>query len=221
MNLGYILSRLRNRLNDDTDSIDGEYKDSELTLYVNQALAWFCRILKDKRSTTYNSISGVSTNSEVIGNAKFTLPTNAFDVETLIVDWYEGSGESLSQVHKVLKRRDMSDIIDTYPDEGVNDYPRYYYIDNKEVIIYPIETNQIYNYVVRTYDIQQVKNLNDNIYFSEEFEAPLLDACEYFVRRTRPTVEANLNICQMLYGNIVNFFNERGKVVPQQAGVQS
>lgn len=229
MKLGEIILKLRYRLDDVTTDVEGEYKDEELIKYINEALAWFCRVLREYKITDNTvAIRGNGVNSSDLGDCGVvdghTLPSTMFDVERVIESHTVNVGtENEKTYKKLLIRKTRYDLEDLYPVDGVRENPKYYCVENNMIYIYPTKSAGNYTLNIRGYAIQELEKETQNdeiLWFRENYQAPFLDACEYFARRTRPTVEGNMQICQVLNNNVLSFFNERGRVEPRQAGVK-
>jgi len=224
MNLGDIILKLRYRLNDVTGDVEGEYRDEELIKYINEALSWFCRVLREYKITkpdpskqlTLTSSATKSTVEDYVD-----MPDEMFDIERVRISWSKTENGVTTDYKEHLVRKTKYDLEDLYPPQGIREAPRYFAVENKRIYIYPTDISQLYNLNIRGYAIQKLVNDYDIIdWFRENYETPFLDACEYMARRTRPTVDGNLQICVNLNNSVLQFFNERGRVEPRQAGVK-
>jgi len=193
MKLNEIINELRNRLNDNNADNEGEYNDEDLIKYINEALGWFCRVLECVYKT-----------DQTTTNAQQITLDNVIDPYLVIA--------STGTTNFVCVRKDKRDLDDLYNIDVSGD-PRYFYVNQNVVYLFPVVDNVNYNIIVKGFGTETLEDYDDESEVINKHNLiPFLDACEYIARKTRPSVDANLQLIQVAYQSVIQYFNEQGRI---------
>ena len=199
MKLYELTNELRNRLNDKAPDNDGEYTGDELKKFINEALSWFCRVLK------------IYKQDEAMGTGTSVNLTKVFDPTMVVANRLVDN----KQKYWGLVKKSEEDINDLYPIpiENNSGEPRYFYTTNRVCYIFPTEENATYSISVRGFAVEQLDDDDDDsIVIREDNLIPFMDACEYFARKSRLTVEGNAQLLTPLYNAVLGYFAEKGAI---------
>ena len=184
-----IIADLRNRLNDNIASGNtvSEYLDAEFIKFINDALREFCRIMK---CYTLSETTPAATSHTLVG---------IFQPDTVLVDGV------------IVNESTFRELLDSYA-TAVGE-PRYYYVENNKVNLFPKEDATTYNIQVVGYATKAITATTDNIDFlPTDYFSILIDLCEYKSIQSRITSDGNNLRMQYLLNNINTFYNIEGKL---------
>ena len=174
---------LRTRLNDTSITGAGEYSDADIKASINNALKEYC--------TRFNCYETHETGTTV--NSKLKLN----DIHRVISVIYNNN---------LLKQANTNDRY-LYYDFGFTGTPGYYIMANNEIDVFPVTEPNEYAITVIGYASKQLKSEGDTADFIAKSSEPFfLKLCEIYARETRPSVDNNINIIQLLRQEVDSYF---------------